>query len=224
LTEEEFVKKLSEKLPLSIDGLEVISCTTMHLLIEYKSDRNIFNYNEEYKNYVNNPDSIDEIYANIKSAFLSREELIKVNPEQILPRIKNKQFIKERVEGNSGMENVIYQQINEELVVLFVEQRENKFYPIQKSDLVDLNYSIEELFLKASTNLANLPNIGTRNTDGLIRIIAGGLYESSFILLDLLLRKEFSVSGHIIVALPTRDTFLLQGVKIKKISLSFMTL
>lgn len=211
LTEEEFVNKLGEKLESSIDGLEVSLHASTQLLLGYKNYRKIFSYSEEYQKYLENPDSIDEIHTNVKSAFLSLVELTKVDAEKILPRIENKQFIKEHIEGNSVMDNVLYRQINEELVVLFVEEREDKFYPLQKSDLADLNYSMEELFLKAANNLANLPGIQSHDTNGLIRVSAGGIYESSFILLDLFLRKQFSVPGYIVAAIPTRDTFFVTG-------------
>lgn len=211
LTYQEFVNMLNEKLPLSIEGLKVSSCTTLTLLMEYKNNKYMFNYDKEYEQYLENPESIDEILAAIKSSFFNEVGLIKVNAEKILPRIENKHFIKERIEGNFVMSNVVYKQLNEELFVFFVEEREGKFYPLQKSDLLDLNYSIDELFLKSGNNLAKLPDIQIHDTEGLNRISAGGIYESSFILLDLLLRREFSVSGNIIVAVPTRDTFFVTG-------------
>ena len=100
LTLEEFVEKLREKLPVSITGLEVIAGVKSLLLIEYKNNRHTFNYEKEYEKYAENPDSIDEIYANIKSDILSRLEPIKVDAAKILPRIKNRQYFKEHIEDN----------------------------------------------------------------------------------------------------------------------------
>jgi len=212
LTQEEFLELIKKKLILNIDGLEVISHTDGLLLMTYENNRKTFSFDKEYEKYIENPDSIDEIYANIKSHILAHMESTKVDAEKILPRIENIQFIKERIEGNSVMENVVYLQINQELVVFFVEEREGKFYSLQKSDLINLGFSIEDLLKKATTNLANLPDILSHNTNGLVRISADGVYESSLILLDVLLRQQYySVPGDIVVALPTRDTFFVTG-------------
>lgn len=150
-----------------------------------------------------------------KKKILTQEEFFKstkVNVEKILPRIENIQFIKEHIEGNLVMENVVYLQINQELVVFFVEEREDKFYSLQKNDLVNFGFSIEDLLKKATTNLANLPNILSHNTNGLVRVSSDGVYESSLILLDVLLRQQYyNVPGQIVVALPTRDKFFVTG-------------
>ncbi|MNT36503.1 hypothetical protein D3C72_1725890 [compost metagenome] len=135
---------------------------------------------------------------------------------KILPRIKNRQYFKEHIEDNSDMANVIYHRFTEELFVFFVEERDGKFYPLQKSDLIDLNFSIEELHQKTANNLANLPNLGARDDNGLHSIVAGGVYESSFILLNLFLRNNFSVPGYIVAALPAHDTFFITGSEDKK--------
>jgi len=211
VTEEEFVNKLGEKLESDIPGLDVSIHHSIQLVLGYKNYRKIFSYSEEHQKYLQNPESFEEIYANVKAAFFSLVEVSKVDVEKIFPRIENKQFIKERLEGNSVMENVLYRQFNEELFIFFVEERADKFYPLQKSDLLDLNYSMEELFLKAANNLANLPNIQTHDTNGLIRVSAGGLYESGFIILDLFLRRQLSAPGYIVVAIPTRDTLFVTG-------------
>ncbi|MEN2413690.1 DUF1444 family protein [Flavobacterium mesophilum] len=216
LTEQEFLEMIKEKLPLSIHGLEVIPQTNGLLLMTYDNNRKTFSFDTEYEKYIENTDSLDEIYAKIKSNVQALMESTKVDAEKILPRIENMQFIKDRIEGKPVMKNVVYRQINYELAVFFVEEREGKFYPLQKSDLVDLGLSIEELTIKAANNLANLPNLGTRNDEGLHSIVVGGLYESSFILLDLLIRNNFSVSGNIVVALPARDTFFITGSEDKK--------
>lgn len=212
LTQEEFLKLIKKKLLLSIDGLEVIPQTAGLFLMTYENNRKTFSFDKEYEKYIENPDSIDEIYANIKSDVLAHMESTKVDAEKILPRVENIEFVKERIESNSVMKNVVYQQINQELVVFFVEEREGKFYSLQKSDLINLGFSIEDLLEKATKNLANLPDILSHNINGLVRISAGGVYESSLILLDVLLRQQYySVPGDIVVALPTRDTFFVTG-------------
>jgi len=202
---------IKEKLPLSIDNLKVSYYSADSLLLEYKKNEFVFNYVNEYKNYVADSISIDLIFAIIRSNFLTYIELPIVNSEKIFPRIENKQFIKESIKSVFAFDNVVYNKLNEELYVIFVHEYEGKVIPVQKSDLVDLNYSIDDLWQKAIKNLSNLQNIQIHNTEGLCRISAGGLYESSFILLDVLVRREFDVTGSIVVALPTRDTFFVTG-------------
>ncbi|KFF04230.1 hypothetical protein [Flavobacterium reichenbachii] len=211
LTQQEFLGMIKEKLPLSVDKLKVSYYSADSLLMEYKNNEFVFNYVNEYNNYVTDSLSIDVIFAIIRSNFLTYIELPKVNSEKIFPRIENQQFIKESVKNIFAFDNVVYNKLNEELYVLFVHEYKGKVIPVQKSDLVDLNYSLDELWQKATLNLNNLPNIQSHDTEGLFRITAGGLYESSFILLDLLLKREFAVSGDIVVALPTRDTLFITG-------------
>lgn len=211
-TQEEFLNVIKKKLLLSINGLEVLPRTDGILLLTYENNRKTFSFDKEYEKYIENPDSFEEIYANIKSDIKAQMESTKVDAEKIFPRIENFQFIKERIEGNPVMNNVVYLRINQELVSFFVEEREGKFYSLQKGDLINLGFSMEDLYQKATTNLANLPEILSHNTNGLFRISAGGVYESSLLLLDVLLRQQYySVPGEIVVALPTRDTFFVTG-------------
>jgi hypothetical protein len=211
LTQQEFLEMIKEELPLSVDNLKVSYYSEDSLRMEYKNNEFVFNYIKEYKNYVADSVSIDLIFSIIKSNFLTYIESPKVDIEKIFPRIENKEFIKQSVKNVFAFDNVVYHKINEEFYVLFVHEHEGKVIPIQKSDMFDLDYSIDELWQKATRNLNILPNIQIHDTQGLFRITAGGLYESSFILLDLLLQREFTVPGSIVVALPTRDTFFVTG-------------
>jgi uncharacterized protein YtpQ (UPF0354 family) len=218
-SQDEFAKILIEKLVLNIDGLKVISQKHSNLQTQYKNDKYLFSHVKAYEKYLDHPDSIDEILLKqIEFYIVTHVGTAKVNVEKIFPRIENKEFVKENTEGEDRyeFENLIRKQLNEELFVLFIEERGDSIYPIQNRDLVDLNYSIEDLWQKATQNLANIPNMQSHNTNGLIRISVDGLYESSIVLLDLVLRREFSVMGDIVVAVPTRDTFFITGSEDQK--------
>lgn len=218
-SQDEFAKVLIEKLVISIDGLNVISQKHSILQTQYKNDKYLFSHVKAYEKYLDHPDSIDEILLEqIELYIVTHVGTAKVNVEKIFPRIENKEFVKENTEGEdrNEFENLIRKQLNEELFVFFIEERGDSIYPIQNRDLVDLNYSMDDLWQKATQNLANIPNMQSHNTNGLIRISADGLYESSIILLDLFLRREFSVMGEIVVAVPTRDTFFVTGSKDQK--------
>ncbi|KFF04228.1 DUF1444 family protein [Flavobacterium reichenbachii] len=216
-SQDEFAKILIEKLTLGIDGLKVNSKTNLEFFTEYKNNKYLFNYNEFYEIYLSDPNSIDAIINGvIKSAFDVHAGTVKVNIEKIFPYIKNKEFVKEYSEDCYEGDNLIRTQLNEEISVFFIEERGDEFYPIQKRDLVDLNYSFEDLRQNAAKNLTNLPNIEKHNTEGLYRIVAGGFFESSFIILDLFLRREFSVIGDIVIAIPTSDTLFVTGSEDEK--------
>lgn len=219
ISQDEFAKILIEKLVLNIDGLKVISQKYSTLHTEYKNNKYLYSHQEAYEKYLDNPDSIDEILlGQIKAYISSHVETKIVNVEKIFPRIEKKEFVKEYSEGANHyeFENFVRKQINEELFVFFIEERGDSIFPIQNSDLVDLNYSMDDLWQKAVKNLSNLPNVEKHNTEGLYKIVAGGLYESSFIILDLVLRRECSVIGDIVVAIPTRDTLFITGSEDQK--------
>lgn len=211
LTKQQFFEMIKQKLSLSVDNLKVSFFSEDSLLMVYKNNEFVFNYIKEYKDYLENPEIIDQIFAIIKSTFLSYIDFPKVNSEKVFPRIENEQFIKDSVKNVFAFDNVVFHKFNEDLYVLFVHEYEGKNIPVQKSDLFDLNYSIEELWQKATNNLSLLPDIKIGHGEGLFKIFAGGKYESSFILLNLFLRREFNVPGDIVVAIPNRDTFFVTG-------------
>ncbi|WP_281232360.1 DUF1444 family protein [Flavobacterium gelatinilyticum] len=212
LTQEEFLEMIKEKLPKHVKGLKVSYASKYSLSLDYENNNYVFSYPNEYSKYLDNPDSTDEILEIIKSDFFEHIKFLKVDIEKIYPVIETKEFVKENIIEDVELENVVYHQLNEELFVIFFEKRGDSKYPIQKSHLKNLGYTPLDLFNKASENLANLPDIISHNTNGLVQISAGGEFESSLIILNLLLRQQYySVPGDIVVALPTRNTFFLTG-------------
>ncbi|RXM47325.1 hypothetical protein BOW55_11985, partial [Flavobacterium sp. YO12] len=76
--------------------------------------------------------------------------------ERILPVIKDRRFVKSLEDINADFEeNHIYEFYNDELIVFYVEDRENSIHYISKDDLEEINFPIENLNEKAVENLSN---------------------------------------------------------------------
>lgn len=215
LSETEFSEKFAKQLTKKVKGLKIISINELEVKSEFNEGKHQHFLNNAYSEYINDPKFIKEIiekYVKGTFAMFLPKELLDV--ERILPVIKDRRFI-ESLEGLNAdfEENHVYEFYNEELVVFYVEDRENSIHYIAKDDLKEINFSIENLREKALENLSNNFEMKRHGESGYFMLTAGGNYESSLILLNIWNHENFMVDGNIVIGIPSRDVLLITGSK-----------
>lgn len=213
LSEIEFSEKFAKQLIKKNKQLKIISINELEVESEFNKGKHQHFLNNAYSEYISDPKFIKEIiekYVNGTSAMFLPKELLDV--ERILPVVKDRRFIESLREINADVEeNHIYEFYNEELIVFYVEDRENSIHYISKNDLEEINFSIENLREKAVENLSNNFEMKRHGENGYFMLTAGGNYESSLILLDIWNHENFLVEGNIVIGIPSRDVLLITG-------------
>ncbi|MRX68302.1 Protein of unknown function [Flavobacterium resistens] len=215
LSEGDFAAKFAKQLIKNNKGLKIISINELEVKSEFNEGEHQHFLNNAYSEYVNDPKFIKRIiekYVNgLSSMFLPKELL---DAEKILPVIKDRRFIKSLEDINADFEkNHIYEFYNEELIVFYVEDRENSIHYLSKDDLEEINFSIDNLRRKAIENLSNNFEMKRHGENGYFMLTVGGNYESSLILLDIWNHENFLVDGSFVIGIPSRDLLLITGSK-----------
>ena len=216
LTEQEYteayLQKLIEKSPQQnyqiIEPLR-IRCENKDLVFEH------YLYNS-FIEYQSNPSSLEEILERFISATATENEAKEINKNNIIPVIKESNYLK-NLRNLTGLEDVnidfIYEEYLDGLIILYAWDNQNNISPIHEDEFKELNIQKSELRELAITNLENrLPDIEAQGNEQLAMLVAGGNYESSLILFDHIWSKEnFPVKGNIVITIPARDLLLITG-------------
>ncbi len=174
-----------------------------------------------YAEYKNAPADVDSVILRyIKSTReLYSEKSLDIN--RIVPVIKDKGYINDinKSAGDKAKSiDLVYQEYNAELIIVFAEDNETGIRYFSKDELAKTKIPRDSLLPKAISNLEKiLAEIQVVGDNGNFGLVAGGTYEASLILLQSLWTKEnFDVKGDIIISIPTRDLLLITGSKDKK--------
>lgn len=215
LTETEFALKFAQKLSKEVKEIKIISVNELDVKSEYNGVEHQCFLNNAYSEYISDPKNINEItkrYLNSVFSIFLPKELLNVN--RILPVIKDKRFLKSLEEINADFEKKhIYEFYNEELIIFYVEDRENSIHYISKDDLQEINFPLERLYEKSLHNLQEQLQIERHGVNGYFMLTAGGNYESSLILLNIWNHENFLVEGDLVIGIPSRDVLLITGNK-----------
>ncbi|KQW97324.1 DUF1444 family protein [Flavobacterium sp. Root420] len=218
LSETEFSTKFAKQLAKKVKGLKITLINELDVESEFNEGKHQHFLNNAYSEYINDSKFIKEIiekYVNGLSAMFLPKELL--DEERILPVVKDRRFIQSLEEINTDFEkNHIYEFYNEELIIFYVEDRENSIHYISKDNLEEINFSIENLREKALENLSNNFEMKRHGENGYFMLTAGGNYESSLILLNIWNHENFLVAGNIVIGIPSRDVLLITGSKDSK--------
>ena len=215
LSEADFAAKFAKQLIKNNKGLKIISISGLEVKSEFNEGKYQHFLNNAYSEYINDSKFIKKIiekYVISASEMFLPEELL--DAERILPVIKDTRFLKSLEDINADFEeNHIYEFYNEELIIFYVEDRENSIHYISKDDLEKINFSIKNLREKALENLSNDFEMKRHGENGYYMLTVGGNYESSLILLDIWNHENFLVEGNIVIGIPSRDVLLITGNK-----------
>ena len=216
LTEEEFsivyFKTLKKKLPKA----RLISYNNLELELDLGNEIQMKSFlNNAYLEYNNAPNEIEEILNRYSDALIhfNEENNAEIDPKNIIPVIKNINFIHSNLELNPNFEkDGLYEKINDELYLFFVSNLPNSLKYIYKSEFENLDISMIDLKNIALNNLENIEESPQRQGEkGFYGLLLDGNFEASLILLDIWNKENFEVKGEIIVAIPARDVLLITG-------------
>ena len=215
---EAFLVRLVERLPATR-----VSVKSPLILALEKSDGSAYHVGLEnaYHAYTNFPERkdalIDQYLKSSVEGFLTPSQGVDVN--RILPVIKHsgclegtKQALKER-----GMDPEKWEQVcepyNTELMVFYAEDTASTIRYLTPDLLKDAKIERDELLKIALENLRFLlPRIEAEDSNGIYRLMAGGDYEASLILMkSLWTEDEIKVNGAYVIGVPSRDVLLVTG-------------
>lgn len=189
---------------------------TGFLEIEAEKEGQTFTHflNNAFNSYSQEPSDLNNIietYSNSASELYEQDE--KLDTTRIVPIIKDVQYLEEVKKLTKSEEiNLVYQELNKELVVLFAEDTEKSISYFTKDKLNKTSFD-GDLYMLATKNLDNiLPDIEILGEKPLFMLNVGGDYEASLILLDFIWTKEnFPVDGEIVILIPSRDLLMITG-------------
>lgn len=181
-------------------------------------DRVLFLHNA-YGAYLQSPSDKSFIIDTYVSAALEPQPDPddRVDPQRIVPVVKDRGWLLEmqHLYGARGADTLpnAYEDLNEELVVLYAEDTPATLRYLTREQLADAGVTASMLRDRAVDNLmALLPTIELYGTEGVYMLTAGGTYEASLLLADSIWESgQVVVDGDYVVAIPARDVLLVTG-------------
>ncbi len=135
--------------------------------------------------------------------------------DAIIPIIKGKDWLRDirKSMAHSGVEEIqeqVYEELNEELVVLYAADTSDNIHYISPEELAKLAIGRSALRRNAVRNLRGLiPGLDVHRGPAIGMVTAGGTYEASLLLFaDLWERERERMRGEPVVAVPARDLLL----------------
>lgn len=142
-------------------------------------------------------------------------ELELLLPKDIIPTIKDKGYVPEMrqhfaAKGGKPEEYFVEEDYNETLSVVYAVDSADSIRYLNPGDLPELNLQGQTLRELALDNLKRvLPAVEVLGEPPLFALKAGGMFESSLLLLERVWSKaELRIEGDIVVAAPSRETLL----------------
>ena len=174
--------------------------------------------NNIYVSYKSAPDSISNILSqyvhSTMDIYLGKG---KININDVVPIIKPIEYLEEI--NSMGKEPnkfpLISEKYNDQLVIVFAEDKEDKLSYLTSDYLDSFSVSKDSLKAIAYRNLQQkLPEVTIKGGGGLYMVDAGGVYEASLLLSENMWnKKNFNVSGDLVIAIPSRDFLIVTGSK-----------
>jgi uncharacterized protein YtpQ (UPF0354 family) len=155
------------------------------------------------------------VTANLETAVRIEDA---VDRARIVPVIKDRAWLEEtRVallsRGAKKLPQHVYEDFSTDLIVLYAEDSPKNIRYLESKDLELAKIQRADLRAVACENLKRLlPKIERHGTNGVYLLTAGGSYEASLLLLDSIWSAgQMDVQGDVVVAIPSRDLFLVTG-------------
>lgn len=220
LTEREFTEKFVDVLSKSHPDIKYTINGDLSITAKIKEGTHYHYLDNAYKEYKMDPESLDKI---VQAYALSSSELYNDSEEMtdnnIIPVIKPVDYLDEIKKLGSDLKveegiDTVYESYNDSLIVMYVENKETSFNYFSQKKLDKLGIPRKKLREIAVRNLKSiLKNIEIQRWDnGIIEIIAGGIFETSLVLLPKIwIKNEFHLRGDIVIAIPSRGILLLAG-------------
>lgn len=216
LNEHEFTLKYLEEIKKEFPEIkyEIIEPLSVKAILVDKREFSLF-LDNAYREYLLEPKDLNAVldkYIKASSDLYKEDEDIEIS--KIVPIIKPSDYF-ENITNEFNEIDLVWEKYNEDLIIVYAEDGDDKVKYFNNEDFKKTNLKKEDLLELSVNNLKEiLPEI---ETIGLIDnhsfgLIAGGVYESSLILMTSIWNKEnFDVKGEIIIAIPNRDLNFIMG-------------
>lgn len=219
LSEQEFTKIYLDSLNQAYANVKFEIVNDMTIKASYNGKELTKYLYNAYKEYESNPKSLSEIlkkHISVSASLFNEKKAIR--KENIIPIVKPIEYLDElrRLSKENGEEKepwVVYENYNEELIIVFGEDTENSIEYFSLERFAELNINKDTLLEISVKNLQRiLPEIEKNNENSLYRLVTGGDIESSLILLPNLWSKQnFDIKGDIVVSIPNKDVIFITG-------------
>ena len=193
----------------------------LELAIQYPEGKGAVAYlDNAYSKYLSDPAGLEEILQKYIAALADMQKkatakTVAIDRTRIVPIVKDRHWLAEvrkSLKGGKQAIDNVYEDYNEELMVIFAEDTDNNINYFSPKDLEKLDIPRDKLRELAIENLRRLlpkPQIRAGALASMITV--GGDYEASLLLFDDLWANLPAVDGEIVVAVPTRDLLVFTG-------------
>lgn len=219
LSEQEFTKIYLDSLNQAYANVRFEIVNDMTIKASYNGKELTKYLYNAYKEYESNPKSLSDIlkkHISVSASLFNDKKAIR--KENIIPIVKPIEYLDElrRLSKENGEEKepwVVYENYNEELIIVFGEDTENSIEYFSLEKFAELNINKDTLLEFSVKNLQRiLPEIEKNNENSLYMLVTGGDIESSLILLPNLWSKQnFDIKGDIVVSIPNKDVIFITG-------------
>ena len=215
LSEKEFTKYYLKVLQQQLPDIDFV--ISGELEISSKQDEKKHFLENAYRAYKLDPKSKEETVLLYVNALMSLYEDTKpIQKNRIVPVIKPNDYLEilqALNNNNDEAQNAIYEQYNEDLIIVYMQDTEYSLSSINMESFEKLGIEKDTLLDFSIKNLKEiLPEIQGGGENGSYYILAGGTFETSLILLETFWTKEnFNVDGDFVIAIPCRDLLAITG-------------
>ncbi|MEO7794551.1 MAG: DUF1444 family protein, partial [Thermoanaerobaculia bacterium] len=223
LTRGQFTRAVEASLIRALPAAKVEVKADLQIRIADATGKSINGFlDNAYDEYHEAPDRLPEIVERYCASM--QESMAPETPidrAQIVPILKDHAWMEEALlgvqeRGATGPVEYVFEEYNEQLTILYGEDRPKNIRYLTPKALADLGIERSELRSLAVTNLRRmLPEIEVNQGTMISMITAGGTYEASLLLFDHIWKDgAMQVAGDPVVAIPARDLLLVTGTEI----------
>jgi len=221
LTPIQFTEELAASLRLVLgnSAVEIVPPFEIKLADELGKESSCYTDNA-YGLYLISPEQKSETIQKFTGSFLETQVSNRepIDPKRIVPVLKGKGW-GEKVNQGLAMRDAkksieyVSESYNDELDIVYAEDNPKSVRYLSGSDLEKIHLQKSELLRLACANLKQiLPTPEIEQRHGTFRLMAGGDYDASLLLLEDVWRNDrIQVAGEMVVAVPARDMLLIVG-------------
>ena len=204
----EYIRALQSQAP----HLKVAAVRPLELKVKGAPEQEITVYlDNAYQQYASSSADKEDIIERYVQAFVATvaQQEAPLDPSRIVPVVKDRAWL-----GEFPAEKA-YDDLNEDLVILFAEDTEKNIRYLSEDELKKAGIKRDKLRDFAIGNLKKLlPDVHVERGALVSMVTAGGTYEASLLLLsDFWIAARLGIENDIVIAVPARDVLLVASSK-----------
>jgi len=221
LTTKEFTNEFKSCLTAKLSEAKIVIEQPLHLKVAKPEGTTFYAFlNNAYAQYRTSPENKAEVIEKYAAAIIEMRDTEGdlVDKQRIVPVVKDKNWLRETQQSSQARANAkpldyVWEIYNEELVILFAEDRSASMRFLTIEDLAILKIQLQDLRELACANLTRiLPTQEIQSRGEIYRIMGGGDYDASLLLLNHFWENaKLDIRGELVVAIPSRDCLLATG-------------